>query len=158
MSDGGPVNLKRAFLFRWALPYVLATAVLLWQWRPWVGKPAHEHMLHLLVSLVFLVILFFVIRAQSSGHFYEDEESMPVWRRRIRSVLAPYQRLAALVMLAVMALAWGNWAFDWRLLDLDSRQFNGVALAVGLLWFVFAAPTTREHGPLNGARDTNSER
>jgi hypothetical protein len=113
--------------------------------------------LHLAVSLLFFLILFFVIRGQGRGHFDEDEGSMPAWRRKIRSVLAPSRRLAALVMLAVMALAWCNSAFDWRLLNLDSRQFNGVALVIGLTWLVFVAPTTREISSPNGTRGTSNE-
>jgi hypothetical protein len=157
VNDVERPNQKRLFSFRWALPYVLSTAVLLWQWQPWVGRPTHEHVLHLAVSILFLVILFFVIRAQARGRFGEDENSMPAWRRRIRIAVAPYRRVTALAMLAVMALAWCNAAFDWRLLNLDSRQFNGVALLVGLMWLVFAAPTTHALNPLNGTRGTNSE-
>jgi hypothetical protein len=152
-----PLERKRAFLFRWALPYGLTAAVLFWQWRPWSARPTHEHLLYAVLSLAIFAILFFVIRGQAGGHFDIDEDSMPAWRRKIRKAIAPYRRVAALAVILLMALAWANSAFDWGLLNLDGRKSEGVALVVGFIWLVFAAPTARESNSQKGPDGTNSE-
>jgi hypothetical protein len=116
----------RSFVIKWCLSYVVAIAVALWSWKPWLDMPMRDHLLHLSVSLVFLVVLFMFLRRQSYGTFGESENNMPGWRRKAREALKPYRRVAGLVVLAVIVLSWCNSFFDWRLLGVIFRR-NGAS-------------------------------
>ena len=148
-----PLERKRAFLFRWALPYALALAVLVWQARGWKG--AQEYVVGTLVAALFLVILFFVIRRQDFAEY--DEDSMPTWRKNIRRTIAPYRRVVTLVAVALMALAWLNSAFDWGLLNLHGRKSDGVGLLIGFIWLWFAGPTVQEMRSQGTHRDNGGQ-
>jgi hypothetical protein len=79
----------------------------------------------------------------------ETDATMPAWRRRVRARMAPHRQVLSMVMLALMALAWLNELLEWGFMNLSGRKSEGVALLVGLLWFVFVAPSRddyRGHG------------
>jgi hypothetical protein len=60
---------------------------------------------------------------------------------RMRSALAPYRRSLSLVILPILLVPLANSALGWNLFgDLDRKAF-GVALLLGLVWFVLVAPT-----------------
>lgn len=72
------------------------------------------------------------------------ENNMPAWRGRVREFVAPYRQLVTAAALALMALAVMNATFDWGLLGMHGRKSVGVGLLIGLVWYVFAAPTPNE--------------
>jgi hypothetical protein len=69
---------------------------------------------------------------------------MPAWRRSARAAIAPHRRKVSLLTVVLMALAVLNSLFDWGFLNLHGRKSEGVALIIGLVWFVFVSPTRRE--------------
>ncbi|WP_029923488.1 hypothetical protein [Nevskia soli] len=67
----------------------------------------------------------------------ESDEDMPSWRRRVRSRLAPYRQVIALIAFALIVVAMLNSFLGWGLMNLSGRKSEGIAILVGLLCMVF---------------------
>jgi hypothetical protein len=65
------------------------------------------------------------------------------WVARIRRRLAPFGRMLTLAFLLVLLGCELNAYLGWDLFGLNGKKSHGVALAVGLLWFIFVSPQFR---------------
>jgi hypothetical protein len=63
---------------------------------------------------------------------------------RMRSALAPHRRLVSLVSLPILLIPLANSVLGWNLFGGLDRKAFGVALLLGLAWFVLVAPTPLE--------------
>jgi hypothetical protein len=59
---------------------------------------------------------------------------------RVRRWLYPYRRALSLAMIAPMITFELSGRAGWGLFGLPDRKARGLALAIGLLWFIFVSP------------------
>ena len=77
-------------------------------------------------------------------------EQTPTWRAAAHRFLAPYRRAITVLVLPILLVSLLNSLFDWGLFGGYDRKAQGVAMLVGLLWYVFVAPS---HDELRELRD-----
>ena len=63
---------------------------------------------------------------------------------RLRRALNPYRRWLSLAILPVLFVPLANSVFDLDLFGVYGRKVFGVALLIGLVWFVLMAPDRAE--------------
>ena len=78
---------------------------------------------------------------------------MPAWRVRARQALAPYRRLLSALMLPILVLPFANDLFHWGLFGEYDRKSLAIAPLIGLVWYVFVAPTWEEVEEMRAERN-----
>lgn len=76
-----------------------------------------------------------------------DSAPLRPWVIRIGRPLEPYQSLLTAVALLAMGVFELGAFLNWNLMGLDARKSHGVAIATGLLWFIFISPHWRKEAP-----------
>ena len=82
------------------------------------------------------------VRRHSELTVVEANNPRP-WVARIRRRLAPFGRMLTLVFLLVLLGCELNAYLGWELFGLNGKKSHGIALSVGLLWFIFVSPQFR---------------
>lgn len=62
------------------------------------------------------------------------------WVTRVRLRVSPYGRVLTVIFVLVLLLLGLNALLSWGLLGLSAKKSQGVAIGVGLLWWLFVSP------------------